>query len=291
MTIIPQNECCQMLGIHPKTLRHWLAHAQMPFTTHPTDARLRCLTQAQVQQLAALHGRPLASPLTAPPAQEQEAVPPAVPAPLGSSGQAATDLSQSLARLQAQVATMQEQLTQLALEVLRERDLRLTWLGAHQPHNEARLSTREAPVLPVREPSPSPPAEPSPRETDLPPAQPSHVLRSSRSGSARGRSQVLPLIAWTATESYVIICPTRGELPLVPDSPEWFDWLATLSSFRFIGKLGRLSASRNRGRPCWMAYRRIHGHCYAYGLGNTKRLTIAHLEQMAATLQSHVPPV
>src|SRR6266567_3368378 len=229
MTIIPQNECCQMLGIHPKTLCHWLAHAQMPFTTHPTDARLRCLTQAQLQQLA--------------------------------------------------------------LEVLRERDLRLTWLGAHQPHNEARLSTREAPVLPVREPYPSLPAEPSPRETDLPPAQPSHVLRSSRSGSARGRSQVLPLIAWTATESYVIICPTRGELPLVPDSPEWFDWLATLSSFRFIGKLGRLSASRNRGRPCWMAYRRIHGHCYAYGLGNTKRLTIAHLEQMAATLQSHVPPV
>jgi hypothetical protein len=89
--------------------------------------------------------------------------------------------------------------------------------------------------------------------------------------------------------TYVIICPTRGELSFAPDSPEWFAWLETLNSFRFVGQQGRLSASRTKGRPCWMAYRRIHGHCYNYGLGNTKRLTIAHLEQMAATLQSHVP--
>jgi len=85
----------------------------------------------------------------------------------------------------------------------------------------------------------------------------------------------------------VLICREHGELPIVPDSPEWFDWLSTRSSFRFVGKLGRLSASRTKERPCWMAYRRIHGHCYSYGLGNTKRLTIAHLEQMAATLQAH----
>lgn len=85
----------------------------------------------------------------------------------------------------------------------------------------------------------------------------------------------------------MLICPKEGELHLTPDSPEWFAWLETLNSFRFLGQQGRLSASRTRGRPCWMAYRRIHGHCYNYGLGNTKRLTIAHLEQMAATLQSH----
>src|SRR5581483_783458 len=115
MTIIPQTECCLMLGIHPKTLRHWLAHAQMPFTLHPTDARLKCLTQAQVQQLAALHGRPLSSPPPTPLAQEHEALPPPAPSPLVSSGLSEADLRQSLARLPAQVATMQEQLTHLAL--------------------------------------------------------------------------------------------------------------------------------------------------------------------------------
>ena len=54
MTTIAQTDCCTLLGIDPKTLRHWLRQAKMPFTPHPTDARFKCLTQAQVQQLAAL---------------------------------------------------------------------------------------------------------------------------------------------------------------------------------------------------------------------------------------------
>src|SRR5229473_2416241 len=105
----------------------------------------------------------------------------------------------------------------------------------------------------------------------------------------RARSRVLPLIEYGAYGSYVVICPQEGELHLTPDSSEWFDWLATLSSFRFVGQQGRLSTYRNSGRSCWMAYRRIHGRRYDFGLGNTKLLTIAHLEQMAATLQSYVP--
>ena len=124
---------------------------------------------------------------------------------------------------------------------------------------------------------------------DLSPLQPSPACPAPRPGAGRGRRGVLPLIASTATGSYVVICPERGELPLIPDSPEWFDWLATLSSFRFVGQQGRLSTYRNSGRSCWMAYRRIHGRRYDFGLGNTKLLTIAHLEQMAATLQSSVP--
>jgi predicted site-specific integrase-resolvase len=53
MTLFPQTDCCTLLGIDPKTLRHWLREANMPFATHPSDARLKCLTQAQIQQLAA----------------------------------------------------------------------------------------------------------------------------------------------------------------------------------------------------------------------------------------------
>jgi hypothetical protein len=94
----------------------------------------------------------------------------------------------------------------------------------------------------------------------------------------------MPLMAPTK-----VISPELGELSLPPDSSEWLDWLATLSSFRFVGQLGRLSTYRNKGRSCWMAYRRIHGRRYEYTLGSTDRLTINSLEQMAARLQAHMP--
>jgi len=287
MTTIAQTDCCTMLGIDPKTLRHWLRQAKMQFMAHPTDARLKCLTHAQVQQLAAVHDRPLASVLTAQPVEETAALPPSASHSWPSSGLAEADLGQSLVRLQVQVTTMQEQLTQLALELLRERELRLALLQERQQHTEQRLGTLEA-LLPLAA-EPSPPASPIAPIADLSPFNPSPQCPSPRPAAARGHRGVLPLIAYTATGSYVVICPSQGELPLLPDSPAWFDWLATLSSFRFVGQQGRLSIYRNPGRTSWMAYRRIHGRRYDYGLGNTKLLTIAHLEQMAATLQSYVP--
>jgi len=249
-----------MLGIDPKTLRTWLKQADMPFTAHPADARLKCLTETQVQHLATLHHRPL-------PSTPPESLPAVLEA----------DLRQELLRLQVQVASLQEQLAQLALEVLRGRE----------SSTDQRLSALEALILPSAVSYPSSHnltealasvAGSAPCPASVPSSRPPRARTGSRTGA---------LIAATATGSYVLICRERGELPLVPDSPEWFDWLSTLSSFRFVGKLGRLSASRTKGRSCWMAYRRMHGHCYAYGLGNTKCLTIAHLEQMAATLQAH----
>jgi len=284
MTIIAQSACCTMLGIDPKTLRHWLQQATMQFTAHPTDARLKCLTQAQVQQLASLHNRPLSSldtpylasmstKETPPPhAQENEALfhsPSCTPQ---------ADLSQELVRLQAHLLTLQEHLNQLALELLRERE----------QHSEQRLSTLEALLKPLVGPLPSRESPAETTATDLPDPQPS-LKQHPFSANTRTSSRVLPLIEYTAAGTYIVICPQSGELLLTPDSPEWFDWLATLSSFRFLGRQGRFSASRNKGRSCWMAYRRIHGHRYEYALGNTKHLTIDALEQMAATLQSHMP--
>src|SRR6266581_4552588 len=128
MTIIAQSACCPMLGIDPKTLRHWLQQATMQFTAHPTDARLKCLTQAQVQQLASLHDRPLPLPLSAGQGQHNEARLPPTTHGLPSAGRPELDLGQALARLQAQVTSMQEQLTELALQLLRERELRLELL-------------------------------------------------------------------------------------------------------------------------------------------------------------------
>jgi|ERR1700704_2344560 hypothetical protein len=72
--------------------QHRLRHANMPFTAHPTDARLKCLTMQQVQQVARLHGRPLPLPGSAPPALRE-----AAPA-LGSTEEHAQASPESLAQ-------------------------------------------------------------------------------------------------------------------------------------------------------------------------------------------------
>jgi hypothetical protein len=259
-------ECCQLLAIDPKTLRQWLAQAQMSLHMHPTDARIKCLTSEQVNVLARLHGRilqasELASTGACPtPSEVQSCVPPAaVPD---------ADLRARLIQVETQVATLQAQLDFLALQLLQEREQRTE---QRLLRLEAQLSSTREPLLPQ-----------SARSVPLEQATPALACHPTEK-----RSCVIPLIEYGARGQYMLICPKEGELHLTPDSPEWFAWLETLNSFRFLGQHGRLSASRNRGRSCWMAYRRIHGHCYNFGLGNTKRLTIAHLEQMAATLQSH----
>ena len=44
MTSLSLIECCHLLAIDPKTLRQWLAQAKMPPHTHPTNARIKCVT-------------------------------------------------------------------------------------------------------------------------------------------------------------------------------------------------------------------------------------------------------
>ena len=61
MTMLAFVDCCEMLSLDPKTLRHWLRQADIALQPHPSDARLKCLTLAQVQSLAARHGRALKS--------------------------------------------------------------------------------------------------------------------------------------------------------------------------------------------------------------------------------------
>ena len=59
MTLLPVADGARLLGIHPKTLHHWLKEATMPLATHPTDARVKCVTEEHLQQVASLHERPL----------------------------------------------------------------------------------------------------------------------------------------------------------------------------------------------------------------------------------------
>ena len=104
------------------------------------------------------------------------------------------------------------------------------------------------------------------------------------------RSRVVSLIEYAADGAYVIISPQKGELFFAPDSPQWFEWLASLSSFRFIGQLGRFSAHREvrhgQSSRRWSANLSIHNRNYTCYLGITDNLTISCLEQTAAILQS-----
>src|SRR5215470_9765132 len=205
MTLIPVTDCCLLLGVDPKTLRLWLKAAQLGFTPHPTDARLKCLTPSQLRHLAALHGRFLPDPL--PGEGSRPLASPAPPAPSRAEAPALeTDWRQQMLQLQAQVTTLQQQVAELALALLRER------LSA---------STPQTPPLP-------PPPVASLANPLAPPATPCASAKAERPAA---RSRALPLIEYGADGRYLILSPTQGVLSLVPDSPEWFAWLASLTSF------------------------------------------------------------
>jgi hypothetical protein len=299
MTIIPLTDCCTMLGIDPKTLRHWLKLTSMQFAPHPTDARRKCLTLSQIQQLATLHDRPLPFSGSAPPAlletapvlglsgelaqasleSQTQLLQPTLLLPPSMSEEA--DLRKQLSCLERCVTSMQEQLAQLALELLQERSLRY----------ERRLSALEAYLQQQRD-MPASEHEQEARGEVSPPESLSTTGRRLHPAELRARSRVIPLIEYGAADTYVVICPHEGALELVPDSPEWFAWFATLSSFRFVGQQGRFTAYREskHGRPSrsWRAHRWLHQHNYKHSLGVTDQLTITRLEQVAAILQAHV---
>ncbi len=294
MATFPLATGARLLGIHPKTLHHWLKAAQFPLAAHPTDARLKCVAEEHLLELARQHGRPLPT-LSAVPALETEATSSLaeehaqpLPAHEGASAHRAAalaapsaslvDLLQQLSQLQTQVATLQHHLAGLALNLLQER----TGRDAQQ------LRTLEASA------SQTLGSLPAPQQTTLagladpcPPAE-----RRLLPAEVRARSRVTALIEYGAQGQYVAVCPRQGVLSLVPDSPQWFDWLASLTSFRFVGPAGRFSACRasHQGQHtrCWAARRLFHGHDLWHYLGVTDRLTLASLEQAAAALQARV---
>ena len=187
-----------------------------------------------------------------------------------------------LSQLEKQVATLQEQLAGLAMTLLQERTT----------YNEFRLQRLETLLLPTTTLHEWLPPD-LPRVTDpLQGKEGSHHQRPLHPAELQMRQVLPPLIEYGAAGTYVIICPLQGELDFPLDSPAWFDWLARLSSFRFVGKQGSFTAYRKgtRAKPsrCWLAQRYFHQHNYRHYLGLTELLTSAHLERMAATLQSNM---
>ncbi len=272
MTTVPLATGAHLLGIHPKTLRHWLTMAHLPLVAHPTDARIRCVAQAALLEVARLHGRPLPQlPVGAVLEQDSTAASAAVST---HDAPALAAVLQQLAQLHAHVAPVQHQLARLTLELLLERT------GDAEQHLQSLQALGSPPVEAVQPLQQVPRGTPSPAEHRLLPVE------------LRARSRVTALIEYGAQGQYVAVCPKLGVLSLVPDSPQWFDWLASLTSFRFLGPAGRFSACRasknGQHTRCWAARRLFHGHDFWHYLGVTDRLTLACLEQAATVLQARV---
>jgi hypothetical protein len=137
MATVPVATGARLLGLHPKTLQHWLKAAEFPLTAHATDARLKWVAEEHLLELAKQHGRPLPALSSVPaldryaasslaeeqvkplPAHEVELAHRA--ALLSAPTASLADLLQQLSHLHTPVAPLQHQLPELALEWLPER--------------------------------------------------------------------------------------------------------------------------------------------------------------------------
>jgi hypothetical protein len=253
MTFVSVAQATTRLGIDAKTLRRWLADAQLSLHSHPRDGRKKGLNEEDLQMLARLHQRRLASSAEAGPAQLPCQIP-AWPAELLS-------LPEQLAAMQAQLVTVQQQVTDLT---------RL--LQQHRLEPAIPLAPTKPPATPTRSAPRSRPAATAFAKT---PRQPVHVI---------------PRVEYGEQGHYVLICPKRGLLPFEPETPEWFAWVAEQDSFRFVGRSGHFTAHHEWRVPngAWRAHRHIRNHVYILRLAPNQELTIAILEQAAAALQAHL---
>jgi len=260
MTFLSVAACCRQLAIDPKTFRRWLAAAQLSLVPHPTDGRSKGLPAEQLAELALAHRRTLVSlwaqPQAGPPTSQPEQA-------------SALPESELLCRLLAQLSTLQEQLARLSHQLEQGRPLE----SADPTHLSA-----------LGDPAPlaSPPAV-------LPAA--SDKQETVQEIPSRPPARVLPLVEYGRDGHYVVSCPVQGRLDFEPDSPQWFAWLESHSSFRFVGQAGHFTAHREVSRlpnAVWRAHRKIRNHTYNRRLTHTPDLTIRVLEQAAATLQAHL---
>jgi hypothetical protein len=188
------------------------------------------------------------------------------------------ELYQQIGLLRQQVTTLQAQVTELALALLRQSFV-------HQPLSSAMPTLASAPAC---IPTPTPAmtkatargVDALTRAVEPEPSQP------------RTRSRALPLIQVRTDGSVVVISPTEGVLPLVPDSPAWFAWLSEQTAFSFDGPQGHFSATRKfrHGQriQSWNVHRSLHGRSCTLYLGLTPALTLARLQEMATTVQARL---
>jgi predicted ATPase/DNA-binding CsgD family transcriptional regulator len=79
------------------------------------------------------------------------------------------------------------------------------------------------------------------------------------------------------------------DILLVVGTPDWYIWLTTVSTFKFVSTCGTFTARKEqagnrRGGKYWKAYRKRHGKLSSAYLGKSETLTIEHLNAAAEVL-------
>ena len=88
-------------------------------------------------------------------------------------------------------------------------------------------------------------------------------------------------------EQDTLVSGTAAAGPIVVGTPAWFAWLESATTFAFSGPGGSFTArkeGRDRGGWYWKAYRTVHGTLQRVYLGKSADLTLARLNEAAATL-------
>jgi hypothetical protein len=303
MTLVSLTDCSRLLVIDAKTLRRWLSLAHLSVQPHSLDARLKCVTHEQLEQLAPTHHRslPASGGLPVPPETSALSTP--------TSGMSAsvfscvvsdfsahiTDLTKQLVGLQTHVATLQHQLSLLAEQFQREQAGPTSAASMFKEKSQqscqekSQQSCQEKSQQSCQEKSQQSCQEKSQQSCQEKSQETSLAPTPSASSDRRKHPHVLPLVEYGAQGKYVVISPELGRLSFEPDAPEWFAWLSTLPSFRFVGQQGRFTAFR--GYQCskstpWWAHRQIRNHSHKRRLGLTAELSIESLELAAASLQA-----
>ena len=259
MTFLSLAQGCRRLGIDAKTLRRWLAEAELALPCHPVDARKKGVSEEHLQALARLHHRHLAD------CEQKVAAP--LPSQITMLPANLLSLPEQMCALQSQIATLQQQVADLT---------RL--ISQHAP----------APTIAATQTQPKSRAKPAKKSTHS-----AHSAPGAASATAKPQSKpvhVIPRVEYGEGGHYVVICPKHGVLPFEPDSQEWFAWLREHDSFRFVGRAGHFTAHHEWRvkKGAWRAHRHIRNHVYTLRLAPVQELTIAVLEQAALALQSHL---
>jgi hypothetical protein len=303
MTIMSLADCCRLLAIDPKTLRRWLHLAHLSVQTHPWDTRLKCITSEQLQQLAAMHRRtlPELSEQLFPPEISAHATPSDVhTASVWSSvvsevSGSMTELTQQIGSLQTHVVALEHQLALLTEQWQQEQQWRTSvtkMLENNSLDKSAKSSLDKSAESSLDKSAKSSLDKSAKSSLDKSAESSLDKVSASVSIDRRKHPHILPLVEYGAQGTYVVMSPEQGLLSFEPDSPEWFAWLSTLPSFRFVGQHGRFTAFR--GYQCtshtsWWAHRQIHAHSHKRRLGLTASVTIECLELAASSLQALVP--
>jgi hypothetical protein len=249
MTIFSLAQAYRLLGIDAKTLRRWLAQAQLTPQAHPTDARLKGLTEANLRHLALTHHRHLA-PLSPEGTASAPLTPPLPPPALP---QDVLALLLALRELPTQVAALQQQLETL-IQLL-----------------PPALVSAPAPAL-VQQPACTPVVPRAPQ----PPPKPTHVIARVES-VGEGRYVLL-----CPQQGLLPFEPESPQWFAWLSSRSAFRFVGQHGHFTAHRESDRLP------NAVWRAHRKVRNQTSNLRLAHTPELTIAVLEQAAAELQAHL---